>query len=124
MAPGRGLNLHPRRKEMALAIDRASGDVLDILVQTRWHGKAARRFFQRLIARFGELRVVIADKLRSYIRPVSKLAPNADDRAHKGLNNAIWVSHRPTRKREKVCGRFKSNRQAQRFLSAHTNRST
>jgi len=47
------------------------------------------------------------------------LAPQADHRAHKGLNNAIEVSHRPTRKREKIFGRFKSHRQAQRILSAH-----
>jgi len=100
------------------AID-ANGDVLDILVQTRRNAKAAKRFFQRLITQFGEPRVVITDKLRSYIKPVSKLAPEADHRAHKGLNNAIEVSHRPTRKREKIFGRFKSHRQAQRFLSAH-----
>ncbi|MEB8386760.1 DDE-type integrase/transposase/recombinase, partial [Rhodobacteraceae bacterium KMM 6894] len=64
-------------------------------------------------------RGMITDKLRSYIQPISKLAPGADHRAHKGLNNAIEVSHRPTRKREKIFGRFKSHRQAQRFLSAH-----
>lgn len=39
--------------------------------------------------------------------------------ALKGLNNAIEVSHRPTRKRQKITGRFKYHRQAQRFLSAH-----
>ncbi len=100
------------------AID-ANGDVLDILVQTRRNAKAAKRFFKRLVARFGEPRVVITDKLRSYIKPVKALAPDADHRAHKGLNNAIEVSHRPTRKREKIFGRFKSHRQAQRFLSAH-----
>lgn len=100
------------------AID-ADGDVLDILVQTRRNAKAAKRFFQRLVSQFGEPRVVITDKLRSYIKPVKTQAPNADHRAHKGLNNAIEVSHRPTRKREKVMGRFKSHRQAQRFLSAH-----
>lgn len=100
------------------AID-ADGDVLDILVQTRRNAKAAKRFFQRLISQFGEPRVVITDKLRSYIKPVKTQAPNADHRAHKGLNNAIEVSHRPTRKREKIMGRFKSHRQAQRFLSAH-----
>ena len=100
------------------AID-AKGDVLDILVQTRRNAKAAKRFFQRLVLQFGEPRVVITDKLRSYIKPVKTLAPNADHRAHKGLNNAIEVSHRPTRKREKIAGRFKSHRQAQRFLSAH-----
>ena len=58
-------------------------------------------------------------EMRSYIKPVKTQAPNADHRAHKGLNNAIEVSHRPTRKREKIMGRFKSHRQAQRFLSAH-----
>ena len=100
------------------AID-ANGDVLDILVQTRRNAKAAKRFFQRLVARFGEPRVVITDKLRSYFKPIKTLDPDADHRAHKGLNNAIEVSHRPTRKREKVFGRFKSHRQAQRFLAAH-----
>jgi len=35
------------------------------------------------------------------------------------LNNRIEGSHRPTRMREKVMGRFKSVRQAQRFLAAH-----
>ena len=100
------------------AID-ADGDVLDILAQTRRNSKAAKRFFQRLVSQFGEPRVVITDKLRSYIKPVKILAPNADHRAHKGLNNAIEVSHRPTLKREKIFGKFKSHRQAQRFLAAH-----
>ena len=100
------------------AID-ANGAALDILVQTRRNAKAAKRFFQRLLAQFGEPRVVITDKLRSYIKPIKLLASSADHRAHKGLNNAIEVSHRPIRKREKICGRFKSHRQAQRFLSAH-----
>jgi len=100
------------------AID-ADGDVLDILVQTRRNAKAAKRFFRRLITQLGEPRVVITDKLRSDIKPVSALTSQADHRAHKGLNNAIEVSHRPTRKREKIFGRFKSHRHAQRFLSAH-----
>lgn len=100
------------------AID-ANGDFLDILVQTRRNANAAKRFFKRLVAQFGEPRVVITDKLHSYIKPFSALAPQADHRAHKGLNNAIEVSHRPTRKREKLFGRFKSHRHAQRFQSAH-----
>ena len=51
------------------AID-ARGDVLDILVQTRRNAKEAKRFFKRFVSRFGEPRVVITDKLRSYIRPI------------------------------------------------------
>ena len=40
-------------------------------------------------------------------------------RARKRLNNAIEVSHRPTRKRAKTMGRFNSPQQAQRSLSFH-----
>jgi putative transposase len=112
------ITIRGKRHWLWRAID-ADGDVLDILVQTRRNAKAAKRFFKGLTTRFGEPRVVITDKLRSYIKPIKTLAPDADHRAHKGLNNAIEVSHRPTRKREKIMGRFKSHRQAQRFLSAH-----
>jgi putative transposase len=100
------------------AVD-GNGDVLDILVQPRRNAKAARRFLKRLIGRIGAPRVIVSDKLRSYVKPIPELAPGADHRAHKGLNNRIEGSHRPTRKREKLMGRFKSPRQAQRFLAAH-----
>ncbi|BCH56750.1 IS6 family transposase (plasmid) [Agrobacterium vitis] len=100
------------------AID-ADGDVLDILVQQRRNTKAARRFFSRLVRQFGSPRVVVTDKLGSYVKPIQTIAPNAVHRAHKGLNNKIENAHRSTRKREKIMARFKSPRQAQRFLSAH-----
>ena len=100
------------------AVD-GNGDKLDLLVQTHRNSKAAKRFLTRLIAQFGQPRVLITDKLRSYVRPIARLAPDADHRAHKGLNNRIEGSHRPTRRREKIIGRFKSARQSQRFLAAH-----
>ncbi len=92
--------------------------MLDILVQPRRNAKAARHFLRPLTARFGQPRVIITDKLRSYIKPIRQLAPDADHRAHKGINNRIEGSHRPIRKREKLMGRFKSPRQVQRFLAA------
>lgn len=58
----------------------------------------------RLVKQFGEPRVVVTDKLRSYIKPIQSLAPDANHRAHKGLNNRIENSHRQTRKREKIMG--------------------
>ena len=100
------------------AVD-ANGDVLDILVLKHRGAKAAKRFLTGLVARFGQPRVIVTDKLRSYIKPIKALAPDADHRARKGLNNRIEGSHRPTRKREKIMGRFKSARHAQRFLSTH-----
>ena len=62
------------------AVD-ANGDVLDILIQRHRNAKAAKRFLKRLIARFGEPRVVITDKLRSYFKPIRDLTPDTDHRA-------------------------------------------
>ena len=42
-----------------------------------------------------------------------------EHRRHKGLNNRAENSHQPTRRRERQMKRFKSPRQAQRFLSTH-----
>ena len=100
------------------AVD-SNGDVLDILVQSRRNKAAADRFFRKLFKQYGQPRVVITDKLRSYGAALKALAPGIDHRSHKGLNNRAEVSHRPTRRREKIFGRFKSPRQAQRFLAVH-----
>ena len=95
-----------------------NGKVLEILVQTRRNARAAKRFISRLIARRGEPRIIVTDKLRSCGAALRRLGLNVDHRAYKGLNNRIEGSHRPTRKREKILGRSKSARQAQRFLCA------
>ena len=100
------------------AVD-ANGDVLDILVQSRRNKAAARRFLLKLLKRWGASRVIVTDKLRSYGAAKVEIAPGLEHRQHKGLNNRSEASHRHTRRREKIMGRFKSPRQAQRFLSAH-----
>ncbi|ASM71033.1 DDE domain protein [Pseudosulfitobacter pseudonitzschiae] len=69
------------------AVD-ANGDSLDVLIQTRRNTTTARRFLIRLITHFGQPMLVIADKLRSYTKPIARLAPGADRRAHKGL---LWL---------------------------------
>ena len=42
-----------------------------------------------------------------------------EHRQHKSLNNRAENSHQPIRRRERIMKRFKSARQAQRFLSVH-----
>ena len=100
------------------AVDQ-NGNALEILVQSRRNTKAAKRFMRKLMKRYGAPRVMITDKLRSYGAAKRDLAPGLEHRSHKGLNNAAEVSHKPTRRRERVMGRFKSARHAQQFLSAH-----
>jgi putative transposase len=94
--------------------------VLDILVQSRRDGAAAKRFFKRLLKGLQYTpRVLITDKLKSYAVAKREVLPDVDHRESRYLNNRAENSHRPTRRRERQMQRFKSMRQAQRFLSAH-----
>tara|TARA_R110000737_G_C14471355_1_gene466800 strand:- start:110 stop:820 length:711 start_codon:yes stop_codon:yes gene_type:complete len=100
------------------AVD-GNGDTLEILVQSRRNARAAKRFLRKLMKRWGAPRVIVTGKLRSYRVATRELCPGVDHRSHKGLNNRSEASHRHTRRREKIFGRFKSARQAQMFLSVH-----
>jgi putative transposase len=100
------------------AVDQ-DGVVLDILVQERRNGKAAKRFFKRLLRGLQYVpRVIITDKLRSYGAVQRRLPPNVEHRRSRYLNNRAENSHRPTRRRERQMQRFKSSDQAQNFLFA------
>jgi hypothetical protein len=65
-------------------------------------------------------RALITDRLRSYGVAQRELLPDVEHGQSRYLNNRAENSHRPTRRRERQMQRFKSPRQAQRFLSAHS----
>jgi putative transposase len=94
------------------------GTVLDILVQSRRDQHAAERFLRRVLDAEDrvEPRVIITDKLASYVPAIKRELTKTEHRRHKRLNNRAGNSHRPVRKREKAMQRFKSPEQAQRFL--------
>ncbi len=64
-------------------------------------------------------RVLVTDRLGFCQAAKKEIAPGLEHRQHKGLNNRSEASHRHTRRREKIMGRFKSPKQAQKFLSSH-----
>ncbi|MDT8356729.1 IS6 family transposase [Roseomonas mucosa] len=97
------------------------GVVLDILVQDRRNGSAAKRFFKRLLADLKyKPRRLVTDGLKSYGAARREILPEVRHRSSRYLNNRAENSHRPTRRRERQMQRFKSAEQAQRFLSAHS----
>ena len=101
------------------AVDQ-DGEVVDVFLQARRDGKAAMRFFKRLLkAHGGEPRRVVTDKLRSYGVAHRELIPDTIHDTAQYANNRAELSHQPTRVRERGMRRYKSTRQAQRFLSAH-----
>ena len=91
-----------------------------MFLQARRDGAAAKRFFRRLLKNHhGEPRKIVTDKLRSYGVAHRELIPEALHDTARYANNRAELSHQPTRVRERGMRRFKSTRQAQRFLGVH-----
>ncbi len=101
------------------AVDQ-DGEVVDVFLQRRRDGKAAKRFFKRLLrVHKGEPRKIVTDKLRSYGVAHRELIPETIHDTTQYANNRAELSHEPTRVRERGMRKFKSIEQAQRFLGAH-----
>lgn len=101
------------------AVDQ-DGEVVDVFLQTRRDGAAAKRFFKRLLRNYGgELRTIVTDKLRSYPVAHRELMPDVIHDISQYANNRVEQSHEPTRVRERVMRRFKSIGQGQTFVTAH-----
>ena len=113
------VNIRGQRQYLWRAVDQ-DGDVIDILVQPRRDRRAAERFFRRLLkGQGGEPRRLVTDKLRSYGAARRDTMPSVRHDTSRYANNRAEVSHQPTRQRERQMRRFKSARQAQRFLTIH-----
>ena len=101
------------------AVDQ-DGEVVDVFLQARRDGATAKRFFKRLLrSNGGEPRKIVTDKLRSYGVAHRELIPEAIHSTELYENNRVEQSHEATRARERGMRKFKSIRQAQRFLDAH-----
>jgi putative transposase len=96
------------------------GEVVDVFLQAKRDGTAAKRFFKRLLRSYGgEPRKIVTDKLRSYGVAHRELIPDTIHSTKQYENNRAEQSHEATRVRERGMRRFKSVRQAQRFLGTH-----
>jgi putative transposase len=95
------------------AVDQ-DGEVVDVYLQAKRDGVAAKRFFKRLLRSHGEEpRNIVTDKLRSYGVAHRELIPETIHSTQQYENNRAEQSHEATRVRERgMCGaasrRFKS----------------
>ena len=94
--------------------------MVDVYLQAKRDGAAAKRFFRRLIRNNGGApRKIVTDKLRSYGVAHRELIPDTIHSTEQYENNRAEQSHEATRVRERGMRKFKSVGQAQRFLGAH-----
>jgi putative transposase len=101
------------------AVDQ-DGEVVDVFLQAKRDGTAAKRFFRRLLrSNGGEPRKIVTDKLRSYPVAHREVIPEAIHVTDRYANNRAEQSHEMTRVRERGMRRFKSVGQAQQFVTVH-----
>jgi putative transposase len=113
------VKIQGKRHYLWRAVDQ-DGEVVDVFLQKRCDGKAAKRFFKRLLRKHkGEPRKIVTDMLRSYGVAHRELIPGTIHDTSQYANNRAELSHEPTRVRERGMRKFKSMEQAQQFLNAH-----
>jgi transposase-like protein len=110
-----------KRMFMWRAVDK-EGEVLDVLVQKRRNKAAALKLLRKLLKKQGfKPEKIVTDGLRSYKAAIRELG--CLDRHFPGRlqeNNRAENSHLPVRRRERKMQRFKSQGQAQLFVSTHS----
>ncbi|WP_232787775.1 transposase [Paraglaciecola sp. MB-3u-78] len=90
------------------------------MVQKRKDKKAASRSFRKLLKGQQASPIkIVTDKLRSYSAAKKELIPDVEHSTQQYENNRCELSHQPGRQQERQMRKFKSQGQAQRFLSSH-----
>ncbi|MBL0116815.1 MAG: IS6 family transposase [Sphingomonadales bacterium] len=110
-----------KRMYMWRAVDK-EGEVVDVLVQKRRNKAAALKLLSKLLKNQGHPPdAIVTDGLASYqaaLRELGCLKRHKPGRLRD--NNRVENSHLPVRRRERKMQRFKSQGQAQRFVSTHS----
>ena len=113
------VKINGRQHYLWRAVDQG-GEVVDVYLQARRDGAAAKHIFKRLLrCHGGDPGKIVTDKSRSYGVAHRELIPETIHSTTQYENNRAWQSHEATRVREQGMRRFKSVRQAQRFVTAH-----
>lgn len=112
------VKIRGKMQDLWRAVDQ-DGEVVDVSAQARRDSNAVKRFFRRMLKRHGEEPCkIVTDKFRSYGVARRELIPAKIHDTSQYANNRAELSFQPTRVRERGMRRFKTRRQAQRFLDA------
>ena len=114
------VRINGKRMFMWRAVD-AEGEVLDVLVQKCRNKRAAQRLLRKLLRKQSYAPdEIVTDGLASYGAALETLGGRSIHRPGRLRdNNRAENSHLSVRRRERKMQRFKSQGQAQRFVSTH-----
>ena len=115
----RTIQINGKQHYLWRAVDQ-DGEVVDVYLQAKRDGAAAKRFFRRLLRSHGsEPRKIVTDILRSCGVAHRDLISETIHSTKQYENNRAEQSHEAIKVRERGMRRFKSLGQAQRFVTAH-----
>ena len=113
------MKIHEKQHYLLRAVNQ-NGELVDVFVQKSRDGKAAKRFFKRLLRKHkGEPRKIVTDKLRSYGVAHRELIPETIHETLQYVNNRAELPQEPSGVRERGMRKFKLMAQAQQFSNAH-----
>jgi putative transposase len=95
------------------------GEVLEVFVTKRRDRRAALTFIKRAMKRYGQPKVIVTDRLRSYGAAMNVIGNAADQECGRWLNNRAENSHQPFRRREGAMANFRDVKTLQKFTSVH-----
>jgi putative transposase len=93
------------------------GEVLEVFATKRRDRKAALTFIKRAMKRYGQPRVIVTDRLRSYRAAMNVIGNAGDQECGRWLNNRGENSHQPFRRREGAMSKFRDVKTLQKFAA-------
>ena len=91
----------------------------EVFATKRRDRKAALQFLKRAMRRYGQSKVIVTDRLRSYRAAMNVIGNAAGHTCGRWLNNRAENSHQPFRRREGAMARFRDVKTRQKFSSVH-----
>ena len=95
------------------------GEVLEVFATKRRDRRAALKFLKRTMKRYGQPKVIVTDRLRSYCAAMKTIGNVTSQACGRWLNNRAENSHQPFRRREGAMARFRDIKTLQKFAAAH-----
>jgi putative transposase len=95
------------------------GEVLEVFATKRRDRKAALQFLKRAMKSYGQPKVIVTDRLKSYRAAMNVIGNGADQEVGRWLNNRAENSHQPFRRREGAMSKFRDVKTLQKFTSIH-----
>ena len=94
--------------------------MLETFVTKRRDRKAALKFLRKTMKRYGQPKVIVTDKLRSYGAAMKAIGNACRQETGRWFNNRAENSHLPFRRRERAMLRFRRMRSLQKFAAVHS----